>query len=66
MRKILAEKAKVPAFVIFGDKTLIEFATLYPKSQEEMMRINGVGPVKWSKYGAIFLSLIQKHVHTPQ
>lgn len=63
-RRELAERAKVPAFVVFGDKTLIEFATLFPKNQSEMMHINGVGPVKWAKYGVAFLELIEKHTQS--
>ena len=57
-RKKLAQEAQVPAFVIFGDRTLIEMARLRPSTREAMMEINGVGPVKWQKYGPAFLGII--------
>ena len=61
LRTKLAQEGRVPAYVIFGDRTLIEMAKTYPVTQEAMMRINGVGPVKWIKYGSIFLDAIKKH-----
>ncbi len=61
LRTKLAQESKVPAYVIFGDRTLIEMAKTYPTTQDAMMRINGVGPVKWIKYGPIFLDEIKKH-----
>jgi ATP-dependent DNA helicase RecQ len=62
LRRSLADQAEVPAYVVFGDKTLIELSALLPKTQDEMMNINGVGPVKWLKYGPAFLDAIQEHV----
>lgn len=61
LRKSIAVKANVPAFVVFGDKTLIELATHLPKREEEMLQINGVGPIKWAKYGAVFLDAIERY-----
>jgi ATP-dependent DNA helicase RecQ len=61
LRTKLAQESKVPAYVIFGDRTLIEMCKTYPTTQEMMMRINGVGPVKWIKYGPLFLDLIKKY-----
>ncbi len=70
LRKKLAAEAQVPAYVVFGDKVLIEMATYYPKNKEEMLAINGMGPVKWEKYGQLFIDLIQsyclKHPHLIQ
>lgn len=43
--------------MIFGDKTLKEFANKLPISKEQMLEINGVGLVKYEKYGEIFLNL---------
>ena len=58
LRRKIALEAQVPAFVVFGDRTLIEMAKALPTSREEMMEINGVGPIKWQKYGPAFLSTI--------
>jgi ATP-dependent DNA helicase RecQ len=59
IRRTLAQKNNVPTFVVFGDRTLIEMCKIYPKTREAMMQINGVGPIKWTKYGQLFLEAIQ-------
>jgi ATP-dependent DNA helicase RecQ len=41
-RRALAEAARVPAYVIFPDRTLIEMAETRPQSLDEMARIGGV------------------------
>ncbi|MEC3859745.1 DNA helicase RecQ [Mesobacterium sp. TK19101] len=57
-RRALAEAARVPAYVIFPDRTLIEMAEARPQSLDDMARINGVGAKKLERYGAEFLSVI--------
>lgn len=60
-RKELADEADIPPYVIFPDKTLIEMATFYPLSQESLLKIHGVGSVKFKKYGRIFIDLIDQY-----
>ncbi|MRU15377.1 DNA helicase RecQ [Roseovarius sp. A21] len=57
-RRALAEAAKVPAYVVFNDRTLIEMAEKRPNSLDDMARIGGVGAKKLEKYGDDFLSVI--------
>ncbi len=57
-RRALAEAAKVPAYVIFPDRTLIEMAETRPASLDAMARINGVGAKKLERYGTLFLEVI--------
>ncbi len=57
-RRALAEAAKVPAYVIFNDKTLIEMAETRPDSLDAMARVNGVGNKKLERYGREFLEVI--------
>ncbi|MEM9636582.1 MAG: DNA helicase RecQ [Pseudomonadota bacterium] len=57
-RRAFAEAAKVPAYVIFNDRTLIEMAETRPRSLDEMARIGGVGAKKLERYGAAFLEVI--------
>lgn len=57
LRREIALESEVPAYVIFGDKTLKEFANKLPSSKEQMLEINGVGLVKYEKYGESFLNL---------
>ncbi len=57
-RRALAEAAKVPAYVIFPDRTLIEMAESRPANLDQMARVSGVGAKKLERYGAIFLEVI--------
>ncbi len=60
-RKELADAAQVPPYIIFSDRTLAEMAAYYPLSPASMMRLNGVGQVKFAHYGEIFLDLIRAY-----
>lgn len=57
-RRALAEAAKVPAYIIFTDRTLIEMAEVRPRDLDGMARIGGVGAKKLETYGADFLRVI--------
>ena len=57
-RQKMAKTRRVPAYVIFHDKTLIELARIRPKSLEEMLEINGVGESKLKKFGQTLLDVI--------
>ena len=65
-RRALAEAARVPAYVIFTDRTLIEMAETRPDSMDAMARISGVGATKLERYGAEFLAVITGAVPPPQ
>jgi len=57
-RRGLAEAARVPAYVIFPDRTLIEMAEKRPANLDQMARISGVGAKKLDKFGTPFLEVI--------
>jgi len=57
-RRALAEAARVPAYVIFPDRTLAEMAERRPATLDDMAGISGVGAKKLESYGAAFLSVI--------
>ncbi len=57
-RRALAEAAKVPAYIIFTDRTLIEMAEKRPLNLDQMAGISGVGTKKLETYGADFLEVI--------
>lgn len=61
-RRALAEAARVPAYVIFPDRTLIEMAERRPLTVDEMARISGVGAKKLESYGPDFLAVIAGEV----
>jgi len=57
-RRALAEAAKMPAYIVFNDRTLIEMAEQRPQNLDDMAKVNGVGAKKLEKYGDAFLSVI--------
>lgn len=57
-RRALAEAARVPAYVIFPDRTLIEMAETRPMTLDAMARVSGVGAKKLESYGRAFLEVI--------
>ena len=57
-RRGLAETAKVPAYIIFTDRTLIEMAEIRPADLDQMAGISGIGAKKLESYGAAFLEVI--------
>ena len=57
-RRSLAEASRVPAYVIFTDKTLIEMAETKPKNLDEFARVSGVGAKKLESFGNAFLNVI--------
>ncbi len=63
-RKELADTSKVPPYVIFSDKTLVEMACFFPQTTESLLDITGVGAVKCERYGSDFLNIIQEYCTT--
>jgi ATP-dependent DNA helicase RecQ len=59
IRRDLAEKERVPSYIIFNDATLREMSVVCPTSEADMLRIKGVGEVKYRKYGKPFLDFFQ-------
>ncbi|GAA4221407.1 DNA helicase RecQ [Sagittula sp. NFXS13] len=57
-RTALAQEARVPPYMIFNDKTLIEMAETRPADLDQMARIGGVGAKKLESYGRAFLEVI--------
>jgi ATP-dependent DNA helicase RecQ len=65
-RRALAEAQRVPAYVVFTDRTLIEMAETRPATLDAMAGITGVGAKKLESYGRAFLAVIagdQPDVH---
>jgi len=60
-RKELADKANIPPYAVFPDRTLIELAAKLPQAIEQLPAIHGVGSVKLEKYGGIFLDEIRRY-----
>lgn len=60
LRKELADRERVPPYVIFADSTLREMAVRLPKTRHELLQVKGVGEAKLEKYGERFLAVLQE------
>lgn len=60
LRKSIASKKSVPAYVIFTDATLIDMCKKCPETPDEMLEVSGVGRTKLEKFGKEFLEVIAK------
>jgi len=58
LRKELADAQRVPAYIVFSDKVLIEMTVRRPTTRGEMLEVPGVGPAKLERYGQAFLDLL--------
>ena len=58
LRGALAREQKVPAYVIFPDRTLVELAVRRPRSVEELRGVHGVGPARIERYGERLLAVL--------
>ena len=58
LRLDIARHEKIAAYMVFADRTLIEFARRRPATPAEMKAIHGVGESKLARYGEAFLRAI--------
>jgi len=58
-RLSVARSEAVPPFVVASDRTLRDMARVRPQSEEELLGVYGLGPVKAARYGAGFLEVVQ-------
>ena len=58
LRKKLADAHKVPAFVIFSDRSLQDMAARQPQTRDEFLDVHGVGQKKLEEYGDSFIAEI--------
>ncbi len=61
LRLKLARRAGLPAFVLFTDASLRFMSSQMPATQQEFLRIPGVGSKKADTYGKDFLAVIAKY-----
>lgn len=59
-RKAKAQELDVPAFIVFGDKTLRELAKKNPFRIEDLKEINGIGDSKFEKFGIDIIEVLKE------
>ncbi|NNF38710.1 MAG: HRDC domain-containing protein, partial [Gemmatimonadetes bacterium] len=58
LRKTLADREGVPAYIVFNDRVLQEMVARRPRTEAELLDVPGVGPAKLARYGATFLEAV--------
>lgn len=61
LRSTIAKEEKMPAYIVFNDKTLKLMASEIPTTENEFLAISGVGMNKLEKYGEEFMNVIRKY-----
>lgn len=61
LRKEIADREKVPPYLVFADSTLKEMSEYCPTDHNSLLSIKGVGEVKLARYGQEFLQLLQQY-----
>jgi ATP-dependent DNA helicase RecQ len=64
LRSAIAREDRVPAYVVFADRTLAELAVRRPRTTTAMEQVRGIGPAKLEKYGERFLAVLKDHDET--
>lgn len=62
LTKEIAREKEVPPFAVFQEPSLMEMATNYPITLEELQNIQGVGQGKARKFGQPFVEMIEQYV----
>ncbi len=57
-RRSIATAQEVPAFVVFGDRTLRELARRNPTANDALVQVPGIGPAKLARYGDDLLRVL--------
>jgi ATP-dependent DNA helicase RecQ len=59
LRRRLADRKGVPAYIVFSDLCLQEMALRRPTTEAGLLAVSGVGPKKLAQYGDDFLALLR-------
>ena len=63
LRTEIAREIKLPPYIIFHDKSLLEMSEKLPLDLDSLSEISGVGKTKLEKYGSRFIDVIKKYVN---
>jgi ATP-dependent DNA helicase RecQ len=58
LRKTIADRNNIPAYIVFSDKTLQDMTQKLPTDKISMLEVNGVAQQKFASYGQQFLDEI--------
>ena len=61
LRLEIAREEKMPPYIVFNDKTLIDMCAKMPITKSDMLNVSGVGENKYGKYGERFIDVIKEY-----
>ena len=61
LRLEIAREEKMPPYIVFNDKTLIDMCAKMPTTKSDMLNVSGVGENKYGKYGERFIAVIKEY-----
>ena len=61
LRLEIAREEKMPPYIVFNDKTLIDMCAKMPITKSDMLNVSGVGENKYGKYGERFIAVIKEY-----
>ena len=61
LRLEIARAEKIPPYIVFNDKTLIDMCAKMPTTKTDMLNVSGVGENKYGKYGERFIAVIKEY-----
>lgn len=62
LRSEISKEEGIAPYMVFGDATLKNMASVYATNKEEMLNISGVGQIKYERYGKRFEDIIEKYI----
>ncbi|HSQ89822.1 DNA helicase RecQ [Romboutsia sp.] len=62
LRSEISKNEGIAPYMVFGDATLRNMASIYATTKNEMMNISGVGEIKYERYGKLFEEVIEKYL----
>ncbi len=61
LRNFIADETGMPIYLIANAKTLMEMADYLPLNKADMLKISGIGELKYERFGAQFLEVIRDY-----
>ena len=62
LRRQIADQLGVPAFIVFGDSTLVDMTRKLPVTRSQLLNVNGVGEQKLARFGERFIAEIRNYL----
>ncbi len=62
LRTEIAKQEKIPPYIVFHDKALMEMSSYFPVNKMQLLQITGVGESKAQRYGERFIEVIRNYM----